>query len=88
LLQPVRGHTDQQRDFNQDTSGAKRAAATGPMYITDRGRPAHVLLTYEAYERLLGRHRVVDLLAQPAGVEDIEFTAPSSRDDAEPAAFD
>jgi hypothetical protein len=32
--------------FNQDTSGAKKAAERGPVYITDRGRPAHVLLTY------------------------------------------
>lgn len=39
------------RQFNQDTSGAKKAAERGPVYITDRGRPAHVLLTYEAYER-------------------------------------
>ena len=27
------------REFNQDTSGAKRAAEHGPVYITDRGRP-------------------------------------------------
>ena len=27
------------RDFNQDTSGAKKAAQAGPVYITDRGRP-------------------------------------------------
>ena len=25
------------RDFNQDTSGAKRAAKEGPVFITDRG---------------------------------------------------
>jgi len=35
------------RGFNQDTSGAKKAAAQGPAFITDRGRPAHVLLTIE-----------------------------------------
>ncbi len=33
------------RQFNQDTSGAKKDAAHGPVYITDRGRPAHVLLS-------------------------------------------
>ena len=32
------------RAFNQDSSGAKKAAAEGPVFITDRGRPAHVLL--------------------------------------------
>jgi len=76
------------REFNQDTSGAKKAAEKGPVYITDRGRPAHVLLTFEAYEQLIGRHRVVDLLAEPAGVEDIEFTTPRSSERAEPAQFD
>lgn len=33
------------REFNQDVSKAKRAATEGPVFITDRGRPAHVLLT-------------------------------------------
>ena len=40
------------REFNQDASGAKRAASNGPVIITDRGRPAHVLLTIEAYQKL------------------------------------
>jgi predicted nucleic acid-binding protein len=30
------------REFNQDTSGAKKAARMGPVFITDRGKPAHV----------------------------------------------
>lgn len=76
------------REFNQDTSGAKKAAEKGPVYITDRGRPAHVLLTFEAYEELIGRNRVLDLLAAPAGVEDIEFAAPRRDDLAEPARLD
>lgn len=38
------------RQFNQDTSGAKKAAENGPVYITDRGRPAHVLLTFDDCE--------------------------------------
>ncbi len=76
------------REFNQDTSGAKKAAEKGPVYITDRGRPAHVLLTFDAYEELLGKHRVLDLLAEPTGVEDIEFTIPESDELAMPAAFD
>lgn len=76
------------REFNQDTSGAKKAAENGPVYITDRGRPAHVLLTFDAYEELVGLHRVLDLLAEPEGVEDIELTIPSSDDPARPATFD
>lgn len=76
------------REFNQDTSGAKKAAERGPVYITDRGRPAHVLLTFDAYEELVGRHRVLDLLGEPAGIEDIELTSPTSDEPAQPASFD
>ncbi|WP_454850360.1 type II toxin-antitoxin system prevent-host-death family antitoxin [Rhizobium binxianense] len=42
------------REFNQDTSGAKRAAAGGPVFITDRGKPSYVLLSIEEYQRLTG----------------------------------
>lgn len=76
------------REFNQDASGAKKAAEKGPVYITDRGRPAHVLLTFEAYEQLIGRHRVLDLLAEPAGIEDIELSIPRRSERPEPARFD
>ena len=47
-----------------------------------------MLLTFDAYEHLLGPHRVVDLLAEPAGVADIDFVAPESTDVPRPAAFD
>jgi prevent-host-death family protein len=61
------------REFNQDASGAKKAAGKGPVFITDRGRPAHVLLTVEDYQRLAGGQRkIADALAMP-GVEDVEF---------------
>jgi prevent-host-death family protein len=64
------------REFNQDASGAKRAASKGPVVITDRGRPAHVLLTIEAYKKLTQKPAsITDLLAMP-GVADIAFDAP------------
>jgi prevent-host-death family protein len=67
------------RDFNQDTSRAKRAAKRGPVFITDRGRPSHVLLTVEEYQRITGGEKsVVDLLAMPAAAE-IEFEPPRLR---------
>ncbi|MFP5451067.1 MAG: type II toxin-antitoxin system Phd/YefM family antitoxin [Thermoleophilia bacterium] len=76
------------REFNHDAGGAKRAAEAGPVYITDRGRPAHVLLTYEAYEALLGgSSRLLDRLAEPAGVEDVELTIRSAKDVPQPAEF-
>ncbi len=61
------------RDFNQDTSGAKRAAKEGPVFITDRGVPAHVLLTIEDYRKLNGGGpNIIELLTMP-GVADIDF---------------
>jgi prevent-host-death family protein len=69
------------REFNQDTSRAKKAAARGPVFITDRGRPAHVLLSIEAYQQLTGGAcDIIDLLGLPAGVEDIELEIPATRD--------
>jgi hypothetical protein len=75
------------RQFNQDASGAKKAALMGPVFITDRGRPAHVLLTFEDYKKITGgRTKIADLLAMP-GMEDIEFEVPALRDVAVPADF-
>ena len=76
------------REFNQDTSGAKKASENGPVYITDRGRPAHVLLSFDAYQELVGPQRALDLLAEPAGVADIEFVVPKNTEAAQPAAFE
>lgn len=66
------------REFNQDASGAKKAAEKGPVFITDRGRPAHVLLTIEEYERLAGGGlSIVDMLAMPAAGA-IDFEPPKA----------
>ncbi|PKM05766.1 MAG: prevent-host-death protein [Gammaproteobacteria bacterium HGW-Gammaproteobacteria-4] len=70
------------RQFNQDASRAKKAAQTGPVIITDRGRPAHVLLTFEEYKRLSGgRTKIADLLAMP-GAESLDIDIPSSHEHA------
>ena len=61
------------RQFNQDASKTKKAAQDGPVIITDRGRPSHVLLTFEAYKAITqGRAKIADLLAMP-GVEGIDL---------------
>lgn len=61
------------REFNQDASKAKKAAKDGPVFITDRGRPAHVLLTIEEYRKLVGGQvGIIDLLAMP-GAENVAF---------------
>ena len=72
------------REFNQDTSRAKKAAAEGPVFITDRGKPAHVLLSIEEYQRLTGKRRnIADLLAMP-GLADIELEIPHRTERAKP----
>lgn len=61
------------REFNQDASRAKKASRSGPVFITDRGRPAHVLLSIEEYRRIVDKkENILDLLAMPE-VAEIEF---------------
>lgn len=68
------------REFNQDASGAKKAAKRGPVFITDRGRPAHVLLSIEEYTRLTGNQPgIAQLLAMPSA-DEVEFDPPRLRD--------
>ena len=64
------------RELNQDTSGAKKAAKRGPVFITDRGRPAHVLLTIEDYRRLTGGNMSLAEAVAQSGVADFEFKPP------------
>ncbi|BCP53160.1 antitoxin [Kaistia sp. 32K] len=65
------------REFNQDTSRAKKAANEGPVIITDRGRPAHVLLSIEEYRRITGTGRsLLEALAQTEEESDFEFDPP------------
>ncbi|WP_019808340.1 type II toxin-antitoxin system Phd/YefM family antitoxin [Saccharomonospora halophila] len=64
------------REFNQDVSAAKRVASEGPVIITDRGRPSHVLMSFEEFARLTGReHNLVDRLAMDD--DDLDFDPPS-----------
>jgi hypothetical protein len=73
------------REFNQHSSEAKKAASHGPVFITDRGSPAHVLLSFEVYQRLVGgQQKISDLLAMPS-VEDIDLIIPAMRDIAQAA---
>lgn len=69
------------REFNQDVARAKRAADEGPVIITDRGRPAYVLMRHETYQRLARRGLGIRaLLAHPES-EDVAFEPPRLGDD-------
>jgi hypothetical protein len=71
------------REFNQDVSRAKRAAAGGPVFITDRGKFGHVLLTMGEYRKLLGREpSMAELLSSPETIDipDEDWLPPRSKD--------
>ncbi len=69
-------HTVPSRDFSRDLGAAKRLTATGPVFITDRGKPTFALLKIEDYYKLSGKTNtsIVDLLALPG--DDIAFDPP------------
>ena len=56
------------RELNQDVSRAKRFALVEPVFVTDRGRPTHVLISIDAWRQLSGeRENMAELLAAPPG---------------------
>lgn len=73
------------REFNQDVSRAKRDAKAGPVFITDRGQPSHVLLSYGDYKRMTERRpNIVEALSMQ-GLSDIAFEPPKVGVTAKPA---
>jgi len=67
-------------ELTQDVGQARQAALHGPVFITDRGRPEHVLLSFQEYQRLTGNlASIADLLAMP-GAEAVELEVPALRD--------
>lgn len=75
------------RELNQDVTRAKKATKSGPVFITHRGTPAHVLLSIEEYQRLTRQRRnILDSLGMP-DVADIEFEPPRVTIDTRPADF-
>jgi prevent-host-death family protein len=68
------------REFQQNANQAQKAATDGPVFITNRGRPVHVLLSYDEYQKLIGgRRSLVEALSMP-GLADIDFEEPRSRE--------
>ena len=75
------------REFNQDTGKAKKLAEKEPVFITDRGKPEHVLLSIDDYNRLAFKEKsIAELLAME---DDIDFDPPKLDDSfLRPAEFD
>ena len=58
------------REFNQDLGRAKKSSLSSPVVITERGKPTHVLLSYDDYQHMLTQQpKVADLLALEADIE-------------------
>jgi prevent-host-death family protein len=67
------------REFQQNANLAQKASQNGPVIITNRGKPAQVLLSITDYQRMIGKHRnIVDALSMP-GLAEIDFDLPPSR---------
>jgi PHD/YefM family antitoxin component YafN of YafNO toxin-antitoxin module len=67
------------REFTRDVSAAKRAAEKGPVFITDRGRPAYALLRIEDYYKLQGQptESLLEVMNAIPGREGIDFEVPN-----------
>lgn len=61
------------REFNQDTGRVKKATEAGPVFITDRGKPAHVLMTFTEYQRVTRKKRNILDLVGMKGAGEINF---------------
>ena len=76
------------RELNQDLARAKREAKAGPVFITDRGEPAFVLMDIDDYRRLAGTRRTLaEALAMP-DLADVDFEAPKASVDLRVPDFD
>lgn len=55
-------------DLRQDAAGVIRRAALSrePVFITQRGRPAAVMVDAQTYERTQRQHEILQLLARGA----------------------
>ncbi len=73
------------RELNQDTARAKKAAKSGPVFITDRGKPAHVLLSIEDYRRLAGKNRSLADALSMTGLAEIDLAPARVRIESVPA---
>ncbi len=89
LAAPITTYTS--REFTRDVAAAKRAAANGPVFITDRGEPAFALITIEEYHRLRSGSKprtLLEVMESLPDTSDIEFEPPKLTDIVKPFDFD
>ena len=71
-------HTFSSRDLPRVVSAAMLPAVDGPVFITDRGRPAFALLKIDDYYRMAGKAApsLLEVMDGIPGGEGIEFDPP------------
>jgi hypothetical protein len=80
--------TFSRREFNEHAGEATKAASKGPVFITDHGRAAYVLLSIDAYRALTDSGKnIATLLAMP-DTDDFELSTPERSDPARAAELD
>ena len=47
------------REFNQRTNDVQKAAKKSPVLITNRGEPDLVAMSYQEYEKLMGKSKTL-----------------------------
>jgi hypothetical protein len=63
-------HTITSREFGHNVNSAKHLAKRGPLFITDRGNPAFVLLNIADFRQLADGKRDMSLLELFDGMPD------------------
>jgi len=76
------------REFNRDPGSIKRAALSGPVFITDRNKPSLVVLAIKDYERLAGRGTSLLDVLMPDDDQDFDFEPPRAHIAGRPAELD
>lgn len=77
------------REFSRDLAHAKHATLSGPVFVTDRGKPTFALLKIEDYYKLAGdkTRSLLDVMdSLPGG--DFEFEPPRLEMGIRPAEFE
>ncbi|SDG03604.1 MULTISPECIES: type II toxin-antitoxin system Phd/YefM family antitoxin [unclassified Duganella] len=76
------------KEFDQIFQEAAQAANKGPVFVTEQGKTAFVLLNFADYQRLIREHRnMAELLSVPDIAASIEFDPPRSQETARAADF-
>jgi PHD/YefM family antitoxin component YafN of YafNO toxin-antitoxin module len=74
-------HTISSNEFGHNVSNAKQLAKQGPLFITNRGESAFVLMNIRDYHELAGERSETlrTALAMPSAADDFEFDPPKAR---------